>query len=157
MNTRTLYCILVAMFVLSACSALSPTPADPPQPLASPADSWAISLTQSGGFIGMMQTVEISSDGQLKAEDQRAGKQVTRTLPPATIARLARMYSSLLGKPAQTVPSVCADCFVYDLQIMNGSARVHMQLDDTSLADSGAGALVSLLQQLRDEALGSQP
>ncbi|MGZ6316283.1 MAG: hypothetical protein ACXWNQ_03405, partial [Anaerolineales bacterium] len=54
--------------VLSACSRLLPM-ASAPQPLPSPGENWTIKLTQSGGIAGVMQTLEVSSNGQLKAAD----------------------------------------------------------------------------------------
>ncbi len=154
-SSRLPVAILASVLFLSACAPLAASPE--PQPLPSPADPWTMTLTQSGGFIGVMLKVEVSSDGQLKAEDHRSGRSVTKTLPPETIARLAALRSALFTVAPHTPTPTCADCFLYDLQVTGSGRSMQIRADDTTLAKSGAAELIGALQELRDIALRSQP
>jgi hypothetical protein len=128
-------------------------PNAPPTPTRG--DSWTITLRQSGGFVGVDKTVQVSSDGQLAAADQRSGRRATLQLPPKSISELSQLYSDA-GSPAQTPrPSACADCFVYDLEIASQDGSANLRLDDTTLAGSKAGALIHYLIELRDAALAT--
>ena len=147
---------LALIALLTACARPFPAPSQP-QPLPSPAADWSMSMTQSGGFAGVHLTVEVTSDGRPKAEDQRSGRTVTQAVPPATLARLGQLYSGLSLVTPNAPRSGCADCFNYDLRANSGGRVVQVQADDTTLTDSGAAELISLLQQLRDAALRTQP
>lgn len=147
--------ILALAVCLAACSPRSPFSA--PQPLPSPGASWSVQLNQSGGFIGVKLNVQVSSDGRLTAEDQRAGRTVTQQLPPEALARLLRLYSSIIPPPSGPQQSACADCFLYDLQLNSEGQTIQIHADDTTLASSGAADLIAYLQQLRDSALRSKP
>lgn len=146
----------VLMALASACGPAQLEPSGP-QPLPSPTQSWTLSLTQSGGFAGVSLKVTVSSDGELTAEDQRSGRIVTQRLSPDVLARLAAMYSSDLPQIRQPAPSMCADCFTYDLEASSGGTLARIHADDTTLDASGAADLVHLMQQLRDKALKGQP
>ncbi len=155
-NTRLLRSMFGLVLLLSACAPFL-APRTDLKPLPSPAGDWTISLTQSGGFAGVSLKVEVSSDGQLTAEDQRTGRKVTKSLPAETISRLAQLHSAALAARPAPAHSGCADCFLYDLQLNAGGKSVQIKADDTTLTDSGAAELIGLLQQLRDDALRSQP
>ena len=147
---------LVLILFLTGCDRMWPAPSAP-QPLPSPTDSWSLSLTQSGGIAGVSLKVQVSSDGQLSAEDHRSGRTVRQTLPPETVAHLAAIYSSGLLLTPQPRNSGCADCFIYNLEMSSGGRVVHIVADDTTMDSSGAGELIRLLRLLRDNALKSQP
>jgi hypothetical protein len=148
-----LFCASLAITIfLAACGPAELRPAGP-QPLPSPSDSWSVSLTQSGGFAGVLLKVQVSSDGQLVAEDSKSGRSVTQHLPPETLAKLASMLSTVFLATPGSPHTGCADCFLYDLDISSGASAVHTRLDDTMLAASGAEELIRLLAQLRDSAL----
>jgi hypothetical protein len=164
-NSRLICAVLTLMVLASACgpARLEPFTPEPlpspaaPQPLPSPADSWIMTLTQSGGLAGVSLNVTVSSDGQLTAVDQRSGRTVTQSLPSETVVKLADMYSAIALITPTVGHSNCADCFTYTLRVSSGSRVVDVKADDTTLDASGAADLVRLLRQLRDEALKSQP
>ena len=108
---------------------------------------------QTGGFIGISKSVQVSSDGQLLAVDKRSGVSATTQLPLESLAELGKLYSQALGTEPSQQPSACADCFVYDLQLTSDGKTVSIHLDDISLPDSGAEPLINYLRQLRDAAL----
>ena len=143
--------VLISMS-LSACGAVMPVPSSP-QPLPSPSGKWQVKLTQSGGFAGVLLSVEVASDGQLTAEDQRAGRVVTQTLSPETTAELGRLIAGTRPTVTNKPGSACADCFIYDLQLHLDAGDIQVHVDDTTLGDSGAMDLIMRLSQLRDAAL----
>jgi hypothetical protein len=147
---------LALITLLTACGRIFPT-ASAPQPLPSPGEDWTIKLTQSGGLAAVMLTLEISSNGQLKAEDQLSGRTISQTVPPATLAELTRQVSKASLKTADAPHSSCADCFLYKLEVVSGGKTSTIQADDTTLADSGAAELIGFLRQLRDRALKAAP
>ncbi len=142
----------VLALLLAACGPAAQFPGAP-QASATPAGDWTVKLTQSGGFAGVMLTVQVSADGTLTAANQRAGSSVTRSLPPETIAEIARHSYGLLQTTPVAPHSGCADCFHYRLEFSAPNRTGYIEDDDTTLAASGAADLIRLLQQLRDDAL----
>ena len=153
LNKMLLFTTLALMAFLVGCARPLPSSSDP-QPLPSPRADWTMTLTQSGGFAGIMLKVVVSSDGKLTAENQRSGHTVTQELTADTVARLESLSSGLVvATPASH--SGCADCFSYDLRVDARGRSLQIHADDTTLADSGAEDLIRALQGLRDAALRS--
>jgi hypothetical protein len=155
MNKLTLSLLITQIFISSCVPAKLIKPI--PQPLPSPSDKWIVKLTQSGGIAGVLLTIEVSSDGQLKAEDQRSQHNVTKILPTQTIAELK---SLIFNTPVSTsgVPQTgCADCFIYDLEIQSEGNNVKIHVDDVSMNASGAQELITTLLKIRDGALRPNP
>jgi hypothetical protein len=148
MNKLTLI-VLTTLFFISSCGTGKPIP----QPLPSPSDNWDVKLTQSGGIAGVQLTVEVSSEGQLKAEDQRAHQSVNQKLPAETIRVLKGLVSNNLVSNGPNPQSACADCFIYDVDILSDGKNIHIHVDDVTIADSGARELIKTLIKLRDDAL----
>jgi hypothetical protein len=153
-NKTFLFATLALMGLLAGCARPLLSPSDP-QPLPSPTADWKISLTQSGGFAGVMLEVIVSSDGKLTAQNQRSGRMVTQNLTADTIARLGGLSSGIVAATPVVTHSGCADCFVYDLVVESGGRSVQIHADDTTLANSSAEDLIQVLQGLRDAALRS--
>jgi hypothetical protein len=143
------------LFLIVFLTACSPSPAawSGPQLLPSPAADWMMTLTQTGGFAGVMLKVVVSSDGRLTAVDQRSGRTVTQTVPANAIPKLSALVHRLAAITPGAQHSGCADCFNYELQIDSGGRSVQIHADDTTLGDSGAQDIIRLLQSLRDAAL----
>ncbi len=107
-----LFCVSLALaMLLAACGPAELQPAGP-QPLPSPSKSWSVTLTQSGGLAGVLLNVQLSSDGQLVADDLKSGRSVTQGLPPETLAKLASMLSTVVVATPESPHSDCADCFL---------------------------------------------
>ncbi len=142
----------VLALLLAACG---PAAQFPGTPLASPtpAGDWTVKLTQSGGFAGVMLTVQVSSNGTLVAANQRAGRSVTRSVPTETIAQIAHQSYGLVQITPVPRRSGCADCYLYRLEFSSPGRSGYIEADDTTLSASSAADLIRLLQQLRDEAL----
>ena len=151
---RTALAFMITSLV--ACgTVLAPTSA--PQPLPSPGSSWTMKLDQSGGIAGVSLSLEITSDGRLTAKDERSGRVVVQDVPQEAMGRLMQLYSAVQAATPKPLPSACADCFIYDLEVSSGEGLVQIHADDTTLADSGAADLIAFLRQLRDTALRSSP
>ena len=148
--------VLALMLFLAACSSLS-RPTSAPQPLPSPTGAWTMTLHQSGGFVGVSLTTEISSDGRLTATDDRSGRTVQQNLPADTMRHLIQLYSQAVIATPEGPQGACADCFLYDLQIVSGGRTTQVHADDTTLEASGASDLVTFLGQLHDTALRAAP
>jgi hypothetical protein len=152
MNKLTLI-VLTSMFFISSCGIGKPIP----QPLPSPSQNWSVKLTQSGGFAGVQLTVEVSSNGQLKAGDQRSQQSVNQKLPIETITKLKSLVFSNSISRDLNPQSACADCFIYDVDILSDGKNVHIHVDDVTISGSGAQDLIRTLIKLRDDALKPNP
>ncbi len=115
---------------------------------------WKIKLTHSGGIMGLLRTMEISSDGSYTVTDERSSQTVTKTLGPEELQELTRLISSTQYiAPSGPNGMVCADCFVYDLEIKGSDSTLTVQLNDISLPDSGMAPVIAHLRGLIDKAL----
>lgn len=152
-------CLLLFATLLSACgpARISPTPLPTqaaPQPLPTLADKWSLKLTQSGGFAGVLLTVEVSSDGKISAEDSGSGKSKAQNLTADELAELKRLISTARISPNAGPYPGCADCFLYTLEINSNGKLSQVRADDITLKDSGALELVTYLRKLRNALLG---
>jgi len=153
LRIRLTLSFLMTMIFLSSCGLAKPVP----QPLPSPSRRWTIKLNQSGGFAGVQLNVEISSDGQLTAQDQRTNRSVTQTLPSQTMTKLNQFISNL-SIPSTGVPqSACADCYIYDMNIQTEESDLHILVDDVTIKNTSAADLIMFVIKLRDGALSSNP
>ena len=148
---RLVVLMLLSLFGLSACTAARAFP--PPEP--TPDQSWTMRLTQTGGFAGVHFVIQVTSAGELKAEDQRTGRTATLHLPPGELSDLESERRALISQLPARRPSACADCFIYDLEVESNTGTIRVLADDTTLASSGAQDLIEHLRRLRDEALSS--
>lgn len=115
---------------------------------------WRIKLTHSGGIMGLLRTMEISSDGSYTVTDERSNQTATKTLGPEELQELTRLISSAQYiAPSKPNGMVCADCFVYDLEIKGSDSTLTVQLNDISLPDSGMAPVIAHLRGLMDKAL----
>lgn len=108
---------------------------------------WHIHLAQSGGFVGVSRTLEISSSGDMIIIDERSKKQSTSQLSPDMFAMLKEMVASTIYRPISK-PMGCNDCFIFDLQIDNGREKFHAQIDEVNLPNSGLETLIGFLGKM---------
>ena len=107
--------------------------------------NWQITMTLTGGVAGRDQSVEISSSGEMIITDLRTKQETTSQLPADKIASLTKLVASSNYRPPSKPQSGCADCFVYNLEIVSGGEKFQAQLDDISLPDSGLQPLISFI------------
>lgn len=146
---RTLLILLTA-FTLAACG---PAQLDTQQPLPTASADWtSITFTQSGGIMGMMRTFIVARDGSFTATDERANNNVNGKLSGEELAKLNNLIVSLsVNKSGQS--GVCADCFIYSIEIATTGKSISAQADDVNLNDSGIGPLVIFLENRMSKAL----
>jgi hypothetical protein len=145
--------LLTIFLFISSCSQAKPIP----QPFPSPSSKWTVKLNQSGGIAGVLLTVEISSDGQLKARDQRSNRNVTQNLSSQSTSKLNQLISNTAVSAKGVPQSSCADCFIYDLEIQSEESDLHIHVDDVTIKNSGASELITYVIKLRDDALRPNP
>ena len=159
MRTILLLVLLSSLLVSGCGQILTPKPEQSPMPEAtpiSPASSgkWTIRMVHSGGIMGISRSIEVSSDGKFTITDNRTNKTVTGELAAGDLSKLNELLVSIgdrsAGKPNGVV---CADCFVYDLEIQRGGKGFAFQLNDISLPNSGYESLIDQLRDLMDTAL----
>jgi hypothetical protein len=140
----------LGLLFLFACA---PAPVLTGQATPGKSNMWKIAFTQSGGFIGISRTIDVTSEGQMTASDKRSGATANRVLSPEEIQAIGKLYSQALSAEQPLQPSACADCYIYDLDLTSDAKTVNIHLDDTNLSGSAAEPLVTYLRQLRDSAL----
>ncbi len=150
--------LTVLLILLAACAPATPIESKPTQatqPSAPLEGQWTIRMIHSGGIMGLMRVIEVSSDGTFTVVDERASKTVTDKLPASGLAELQTLVTSARPASVPAGPSLCADCFIYDIEISSEGAGRPMKyhLDDTTLSNSGMAELVNYLRSLMDEAL----
>jgi hypothetical protein len=129
-----------------------PNPTAPLAPTASaqqiPALSgdWHMTITQSGGIMGMERTLEISSTGETTLTDARSHASSQAHLSAERLAALTKLVAGSKYQPA-AMPSGCADCFIFDIQISSAGENFQVQLNQIDLVDSGLQPLVDFLAQ----------
>ncbi len=142
---------LLVVILLAACAPSQPATE---QPLPTPARQWtSIKMIQSGGIMGMMRTIEISSDGAMTVADERSNETVTGQLSADELSQLNELIASASFVPPSGFPNACADCFNYAIEVSTPGKTIHWEANDVSLPNSGMEPLVEFLRGLIEEAL----
>ena len=130
----------------------APAP-NPTEPLASTAPAqqlpalsgdWHMTIIQSGGIMGMMRTLEISSTGAMTLTDARSHTSSQSQLSAERLAALTKLVASSQYRAA-AIPAGCADCFIFDIQISSAGKNFQVQLNQIDLVDSGLQPLIDFL------------
>lgn len=161
MKKIMLWSVLLFSILLAACGRAAPTPRPLPSPVPLPtpqkiqnlAGKWTVILRLSGGIAGLSRSIEISSDGAATAKDERSNKSVKRQLTSDELTKLTSLINSSSLKAPTGLPSACADCFNYNIQISSDSGKFAAQLDDISLPDSGMELLAGYMGKLMNQML----
>lgn len=143
---------IFAILMMAGCSFPSASRPSLATPTAADIKGWAVKMTQSGGIMGLMRSVEVSSDGKYSVTDERTGKTVNGALGETELEELNELVTSASYTPPSPA-GVCADCFIYEIDLQIGGNQADIQLDDLVLADSGMEPLVEYLRKFMDTAL----
>ena len=159
-RTIFLYALLISLLI-AGCS-----PSSTPEPLKTPTTEvhastlpalngdWTIKMRHSGGIMGLSRSVEVSSDGKFTVVDERTDKTIKGNLSADELLKINEKVTSAEYIPAVKPDGmVCADCFIYDLEIQRNGEKFAVQLNDISLPNSGLESLVTYLRGLIDTAL----
>ncbi len=150
MSRKIANVFLLVLFMLAACG--SPASNDI---LATPTSEWRIVFIHSGGFVGLMRTLEVSSDGSYFLKDDRTGFTKSGRLPVDELADLGKTLKKTDYVP-QTAPTGCADCFIYNIEVISGGDKFSAQVDDVNIDASGLRPLISVLRGILERELQSQ-
>ena len=158
-KTPQFLAVLIVIAALLGCRTVSsvfstpeanPEPTNLPAPSASPDHlpalngDWQISLTKSGGIMGMFRKVDISAAGDMIFTDMNGKETGKSRLPEEKLAVLTKLAGDTVYMPLGA-PSGCADCFIFDLQISSGGETFEAQLNQIDLPASGLEPLVQFL------------
>jgi len=156
MSKRAFFLLWLITLLVTSCTSANTTPqkilntpAYTPPPLT---DDWTISMTKSGGIMGMLRSIEVQADGSYTVTDERAKNTVTGALKSADVKTLSGLIVNT-EVAVQKSKMVCADCFVYDISIQSNGQKMVVNLVDMSLPDSGMEELVAFLNGVMDSAL----
>ena len=135
------------LFVSSCAPAEVHKPDSPKMPALE--GKWVIRMTQSGGIMGMSQSIDIRSDGSYTATDIRTDQTRAGRLSEDELTGLIKHVASVEYSTVDVPEHFgCADCFLYDLQITANKQIFSVQLNDISLPQSGLESLVMNLREI---------
>ena len=144
--------LMIALLVAGCASSPTNTPAATPA-LPAATNEWNVKMTHSGGIMGLMRSIEVSSDGSYTITDRRTNKTVSGILSKDEISKLTKIVAGVENVASEKPNGNCADCFVYAIEIQSSGEKFTTQLDDISLSESGMEDLVTSLRALMDSAL----
>ena len=156
-----LYTLLVSLIIVGCTQSSTPEPLKTPAPekpitstLPVSNGKWTIEMAHTGGIMGLSRSIEISSDGKFTVTDKRANKTMNGELSAVELSKTNELLSSSQYiSPSKPNGMICADCFIYDLNIQTDGGKFVVQLNDISLPDSGLEPLVTHLRGLMDRTL----
>lgn len=123
-------------------------------------ESWKIDYEVSGGFAGIRQQLNMSSDGRLIALDLKRKRRVEQQASPEQLIKIADALSKIdFPRLQATVPklsNLCADCFQYVLTVVIGDQHERLHFDDVSLKDPACTVLIGLLSSTLNRSLIKQ-
>lgn len=141
--------ILLCTIFLSACGSVTNAPSRTSEPtksgLPSLTGSWTIRMTHSGGIMGLSRSIEVDSTGIYTVKEDRTDQKFTGQLSKDELADLKILISDVTYIP-EKAPHICADCFIYDIQILSDDGKFSAQVDDLSIEGSGLSDLVMYLR-----------
>ncbi len=108
---------------------------------------WQIRLERSGGIAGIGKLLVISSDGKLLLNDIRTNKTSENQLSEDQTKQLVNLLATVRYRLIST-PSICADCFIYDLEITNETEKFQVTLNQLDFGNAGLGSLIDFLTEL---------
>lgn len=140
--------LLIAALTMTGCAKETEITYTPP-PIE---DEWSVTMVQSGGIMGLIRSIRVSSDGTYSVVDERAGERVEGKLSNDELADLKDLVAGF-SFLAPKMPMVCADCFVYKVEIQSGGQKLVAEIDDVNMPETGMGPLVEFLRGVMDLAL----
>ncbi len=148
---------LTFIFLIALCACTTPIPT---QSETMPAESnqWLrIRMIHSGGIMGLLRTIEISNSGSAIITDDRPAESKALQLSTSELIQLNELISSVsFSTQAPRPTSVCADCFIYAIELdTEQSKTLQIQVDDTDINESGFSELVSFLRVVIEKALAN--
>ena len=104
----------------------------------------------SGGIMGLARSIEVSSDGKFTITDERASVTKSGELTPDELSTLNALVTTAKFETGKPDGRICADCFVYELEIQRNNEHFAARMIDLELPGSGVEPLVNHLRGLID-------
>ena len=145
MFKKLLHITIFSVLFLSACGVPVSTSEPVEGSLPALAGSWTISMTHSGGIMGLSRSVQVDSTGIYTVKDDRTNETFTGQLSEEELVDLVNVVKTT-SYTSEKTPHGCADCFIYDIQITSDGGKFSAQVDDISIEESGLSALVMALR-----------
>jgi hypothetical protein len=117
--------------------------------------TWRLMFHMSGGFAGFDRGLDLTSDGDANAIDNRRKRQVAGSALPDELQTIDRLVTSAVAIDTRNPPQ-CRDCLTYIIELRTSQGQVTMRLGDDALAESTLTPLIRALTRLQDRLL-SQP
>lgn len=145
-----IFLLCVIVLLLAGCT----SPASAPTKVSASEREWTmIKMTHSGGIMGLSRSIKISANGKFMVTGERAAKKIKGELSAAELSALNRQISALKDSFNQPGDTMCADCFVYALDIQGKGKGIRVQLNDITMPASGFEPLVTFLSEMIDKSL----
>jgi hypothetical protein len=143
--------MLLITLLLASCG---PTATAAPTKSQIPAlkGDWTISMTHSGGIMGLNRSIEIKSDGIYTVKDEHGKKEMTGQLSKEELANLIQVVDSTTYS-TNNEPYGCADCFIYEIAITGDGGSFSARVDDITIDKSGLSDLVITLRGIIEREL----
>jgi hypothetical protein len=150
----SIFSTLLFTLLLSACGDSSNPPSNTSESneLPSLTGSWIIRMNHSGGIMGLSRSVEVDSTGIYTVKEDHTDQTFTGQLSEEELEDLTNVVKSTTYV-LEKKPHGCADCFIYDLEIVSDTGKFSAQVDDISIEGSGLSALVLLLRGIIEREL----
>jgi hypothetical protein len=157
---RTLLASVSSITFLAACT-LTSTTASPVaginQASQAAAADWKLEFARSGGFAGLRQRLWFSSNGELRAVDERKSIEVTRKALLSEVEKAGELLVKACPFEPKPQAEECRDCFNYNLDIELDGQKYAMQSSDISKPSVDLQALIVFLVSILEQTLGNQP
>lgn len=152
--------ILLIGIILSACAGL-PASVPLPEPVGTPTSStdaadcsqpsnWSIRYNRSGGFAGFNESLTLDSAGRLTVQSERPPVDKQKMITDVQVDTITDLLVEACPFETPSDRGVCADCFIYDLEIIMDGQLYSVQASDVTLTEKLQPLVEVLNQFLQD-------
>jgi len=145
----------VIVWVIFAGCSVTGTPFPSATAVSEPKGSgeWRIEFRMSGGFAGILRSIELLSTGQMTVIDQKTNKQVTVQVSEMDMEKISSWV--IQAQSAQALPrlSDCQDCLEYEITIHRDGELLSFWFNDLTLDNADLAPLINTLAYMQEQAL----
>jgi hypothetical protein len=151
--------ILLIGIILSACAGI-PASAPLPESVGTPTNqsntacssptNWSIRYNRSGGFAGFNESLTLDSAGRLTVQSERPPVDKQKMITDVQVDAITDLLVEACPFETPSDRGVCADCFIYDLEIIMDGQLHSVQASDVTLTEKLQPLVEVLNQFLQD-------